>query len=89
MAGVLKTDIIMDGTIEREHGALGGLFQQIIQDMKVGMLLFVFDKGTYFILFIDYFAILNRFYFVRTFSVKNRAFSKNYKHFVDVIKESV
>lgn len=28
----------MEGTshIEREYGALGGLFQQIIQDMKVG-----------------------------------------------------
>ncbi|KAK4885483.1 hypothetical protein RN001_001754 [Aquatica leii] len=27
----------MDGQIEREHGALGGLFQQVIQDMKNGM----------------------------------------------------
>lgn len=26
----------MEGNIEREYGALGGLFQQIIQDMKVG-----------------------------------------------------
>lgn len=28
----------MEGTIERESGALGGLFQQIIQDMKVGQI---------------------------------------------------
>ncbi|KAK5647470.1 hypothetical protein RI129_002362 [Pyrocoelia pectoralis] len=27
----------MDAPMEREHGALGGLFQQIIQDMKNGM----------------------------------------------------
>lgn len=25
----------MEGNIEREYGALGGLFQQIINDMKV------------------------------------------------------
>lgn len=25
----------MEGNIEREYGALGGLFQQIIHDMKV------------------------------------------------------
>lgn len=35
----------MEGHIERESGALGGLFQHIIQDMKVRVLGFKWENS--------------------------------------------